>query len=176
VPLRLARPSPTLQRLLPRPEIDGVGADPTVHDCLPFAIQSIVSEKSLRGLIGSTGDNHWRARTVVRWPTCTQWAGALFTAGPFQRGLPAALLSSYDDPPLYRRNCTPVRLSRCGCSCQFGRASAPIIQQRVHTMRGPNDGTSGALCMRQRMPACRWRAASALRRKNTYRSVNLLTC
>jgi hypothetical protein len=25
------------------------------------------------------------------------------------------------------RHCTPVRLSRCGCSCQFGRASAPII-------------------------------------------------
>ena len=36
----------------------------------------------------------------------------------------------------------PVRLSRCGCSRQFGRASAPMIPQRVHTMRGPNDGTA----------------------------------
>jgi hypothetical protein len=32
---------------------------------------------------------------------------------------------------VYRR-----RLSRCGCSCQFGRASAPMIPHRVHTMRG----------------------------------------
>jgi tripartite-type tricarboxylate transporter receptor subunit TctC len=36
---------------------------------------------------------------------------------------------------------TLLRLSRAGCSCQFGRASAPMIPQRVHTMRGPNDGT-----------------------------------
>jgi hypothetical protein len=28
--------------------------------------------------------------------------------------------------PAYR-HCTPVRLSRCSCSCQFGRASAPMI-------------------------------------------------
>jgi hypothetical protein len=39
------------------------------------------------------------------------------------------------------RHCTPVRLSRCDCPCQFGRASAPIMPQRVHTMRGPNIGT-----------------------------------
>jgi hypothetical protein len=30
----------------------------------------------------------------------------------------------------------PRRLTR-----QFGRASAPIMPQRVHTIRGPNDGT-----------------------------------
>jgi hypothetical protein len=35
----------------------------------------------------------------------------------------------------------PAPLSRAGCSRQFGRASAPMIPQRVHTMRGPNDGT-----------------------------------
>jgi hypothetical protein len=39
------------------------------------------------------------------------------------------------------RHCTPVRVSRGGCSCQFGRASTPMIPQRVHTMRGPNVGT-----------------------------------
>jgi len=31
-------------------------------------------------------------------------------------------------------------MTRGGCSFQFGRASAPMIPQRVHTMRGPNDG------------------------------------
>jgi hypothetical protein len=36
------------------------------------------------------------------------------------------------------RHCTPVRLSRCGYSCQFGRASAPTIPQPVHTIRGPS--------------------------------------
>jgi hypothetical protein len=41
----------------------------------------------------------------------------------------------------FHRHCTPVRLSRCGCSCQCGRASAPMMPHRVHTMRGPNDGT-----------------------------------
>jgi hypothetical protein len=39
------------------------------------------------------------------------------------------------------RHCTPVSVSRGGCSCQFGRASAPMIPQLVHTMRGPNIGT-----------------------------------
>jgi hypothetical protein len=28
-----------------------------------------------------------------------------------------------------------------GCSRQFGRASAPMMPQRVQTMRGPNVGT-----------------------------------
>ena len=37
--------------------------------------------------------------------------------------------------------CTPVKLSRGGCSFQFGRASAPMIPHLVHTMRGPKDGT-----------------------------------
>ena len=31
-----------------------------------------------------------------------------------------------------------VRVSRGGCSCQLGRASAPMIPHHVHTMRGPN--------------------------------------
>jgi hypothetical protein len=39
------------------------------------------------------------------------------------------------------RHCTPVRLSRGGCSCQFGRASAPTIPQRVQTIGGPNTCT-----------------------------------
>jgi hypothetical protein len=38
-------------------------------------------------------------------------------------------------------HCARVKLSRCGCSCRFGRASAPMIPHRVHTMRGPNDST-----------------------------------
>jgi hypothetical protein len=36
------------------------------------------------------------------------------------------------------RHCTPVRLSRCGCSLQFGRASPPTMPHRVHTMRAPS--------------------------------------
>jgi hypothetical protein len=36
-------------------------------------------------------------------------------------------------PPL-----NPVGLSRGGGWCQFGRASAPTIPQRVHTIRGPS--------------------------------------
>jgi hypothetical protein len=39
------------------------------------------------------------------------------------------------------RHCAPVSVSRGGCSCQFGRASAPMMPQRVHTIRGPNVGT-----------------------------------
>jgi hypothetical protein len=39
------------------------------------------------------------------------------------------------------RHCVSVRLGRRCCSRQFGRASAPTIPQRVHTMRGPNAGT-----------------------------------
>ena len=35
----------------------------------------------------------------------------------------------------------PAPLNRAGCSRQFGRASAPMMPHRVHTMRGPNDGT-----------------------------------
>jgi len=36
----------------------------------------------------------------------------------------------------------PVRLSRGGCSFQFGRASAPTIPQLVQTMRGPKVDTA----------------------------------
>ena len=42
-----------------------------------------------------------------------------------------------------QRHCTQVRLPRSNLSFQFGRASAPIIPQDVHTMRGPKDGTGG---------------------------------
>ena len=41
----------------------------------------------------------------------------------------------------HQRHCHPVRLARTGRSAQFGRASAPMIPQLVHTMRGPKDGT-----------------------------------
>jgi hypothetical protein len=41
----------------------------------------------------------------------------------------------------HRHGAVPAPLSRAGCSRQFGRASAPMMPQRVHTMRGPNDGT-----------------------------------
>ena len=34
-----------------------------------------------------------------------------------------------------------MRLGRDGCSFQFGRASAPMMPHRVHTIRGPNVGT-----------------------------------
>jgi len=35
----------------------------------------------------------------------------------------------------------PAPLSRAGCSRQFGRASAPMMPHRLHTMRDPNAGT-----------------------------------
>jgi len=38
----------------------------------------------------------------------------------------------------------PVKLGRCGCSFQFGRASAPTIRHEVQTMRGPKEGTGVA--------------------------------
>jgi hypothetical protein len=40
------------------------------------------------------------------------------------------------------RHCTPVRLSRGGCSFQFGRASAPTIPHPAQTIRGPKAGTA----------------------------------
>jgi len=40
-----------------------------------------------------------------------------------------------------QRHGAPARLGRCACSRQFGRISAPMIPQRVHTIRGPNAGT-----------------------------------
>jgi Protein of unknown function (DUF3631) len=39
------------------------------------------------------------------------------------------------------RHCTPVSVTRCGYSLQFGRASAPTIPQLVHTILGINEGT-----------------------------------
>ncbi len=42
----------------------------------------------------------------------------------------------------FPRHCTPVSVSRGGCSFQFGRASAPTMPQPVHTIRGPNIGTA----------------------------------
>jgi hypothetical protein len=41
----------------------------------------------------------------------------------------------------HRHGAMPAPLSPAGCSRQFGRASAPMMPQRVHTMRGPNVGT-----------------------------------
>ena len=35
----------------------------------------------------------------------------------------------------------PVNVSRAGCSIQLGRASAPMMPQAVHIIRGPNHGT-----------------------------------
>jgi hypothetical protein len=40
----------------------------------------------------------------------------------------------------HRHGAVPAPLSRAGCSRQFGRASAPMMPHRVHTMRGPNVG------------------------------------
>jgi hypothetical protein len=42
----------------------------------------------------------------------------------------------------HRHGAVPAPLSCAGRSCQFGRTSAPMIPHRVHTMRGPNDGTA----------------------------------
>ena len=53
---------------------------------------------------------------------------------PALLGAAAALLWSH-------RHCMPLRLSRAGCSRQFGRASAPTIPHFMHTIRGPNVGT-----------------------------------
>jgi hypothetical protein len=41
----------------------------------------------------------------------------------------------------HRHGAVPAPLSRAGRSRQFGRASAPMMPHRVHTMRGPNVGT-----------------------------------
>jgi hypothetical protein len=41
----------------------------------------------------------------------------------------------------WARHYHPVRLGRSCRSAQFGRASAPMVPQLAHTMRGPNDGT-----------------------------------
>jgi hypothetical protein len=46
---------------------------------------------------------------------------------------------------IHRHGAVPGPLSRAGCSRQFGRASAPMMPQFVHTMRGPNDGTGMSL-------------------------------
>jgi hypothetical protein len=54
------------------------------------------------------------------------------------------------------RHCTPVRLSRGGCSCQCSRAAAPMILQRVHTMRGPNVGTGTSSDHRSALKIARW--------------------
>jgi hypothetical protein len=43
-----------------------------------------------------------------------------------------------------------------GCSCQFGRASAPMMPQRVHTMRGPNDGTGTSSDHGSALRVARW--------------------
>jgi hypothetical protein len=54
------------------------------------------------------------------------------------------------------RHCTPVRLSRGGCSCQCGRASAPTIPQFVHTIRGPKVGTGTSSDHRSALMIARW--------------------
>jgi hypothetical protein len=40
-----------------------------------------------------------------------------------------------------RRHCQPSMVACAGRSCQFGRASAPMMPQHVQTRRGPKDGT-----------------------------------
>jgi hypothetical protein len=93
--------------------------------------------------------------------------------------LGAAVRRASERPALFgaealwaHRHCAPVRLSRGGCSRQFGRASAPMIPQRLHTMRGrmsvpardlargPRSGSSdgGTASSTRRAPARRWRA------------------
>jgi hypothetical protein len=54
------------------------------------------------------------------------------------------------------RHCAPVRLSRAGCSRQFGRASAPTMPQRVHTIRGPNVGTGTSSGHGSALMIARW--------------------
>jgi hypothetical protein len=55
--------------------------------------------------------------------------------------LPASISSARCRTCAHCHGAVPAPLSRTGCSRQFGRASAPMIPHRVHTMRGPNDGT-----------------------------------
>jgi hypothetical protein len=43
-----------------------------------------------------------------------------------------------------------------GCSRQFGRASAPTIPHRVHTMRGPNIGTTTSSDHGSALMIARW--------------------
>ena len=57
-------------------------------------------------------------------------------------GLPASNRSARRPSVLTRHDAVPAPLSRAGRSCQFGRASAPMMPHRVQTMPGPNDGTA----------------------------------
>jgi hypothetical protein len=41
----------------------------------------------------------------------------------------------------HRHGAVPAPLSRASAPARSGRASAPMMPQRVHNMRGPNDGT-----------------------------------
>jgi hypothetical protein len=61
-----------------------------------------------------------------------------------------------DDLLHHRRHCQPSIVSRVGLSCQFGRESAPMMPQRVQTMRGPNDGTGTSSLKRSTFSTASW--------------------
>jgi hypothetical protein len=68
---------------------------------------------------------------------------------PVQLGAPPDLSWSH-------RHGKPLRLSRAGCSRQFGRASAPTIPHRVQTIRGPNVGTGTSSDHGSALKIARW--------------------
>jgi hypothetical protein len=90
-------------------------------------------------------------------------------------GLPARISSARRYSPLRsrlrgsHRHWTPLRLSRAGCSRQFGRASAPTIPQFVDTIRGPNDGT-GTSSDAQDRPVVPYPAANVERSHAVWRA------
>jgi hypothetical protein len=67
------------------------------------------------------------------------------------------------------RHCTPLRLSRGGCSCQFGRASAPTMPQAVYTMRGPNVGAGTSSGQASALMIARWYPAAHVERPHAVR-------
>ena len=111
-----------------------------------FTISGLAVAKPARTILASCLTVNPCARNVASVHPCG--AGQELER-PVLRGVPP-------DLSWFHRHRTPVRLSRGGCSCQFGRASAPTMPQRVHTMRGPNVGTGTSSDHGSALMIARW--------------------
>jgi hypothetical protein len=84
-------------------------------------------------------DDHHSANTFGRHVEAVRWPSGHH---PASASRPASVISNRTTSlGAHRHGAVPAPLSRAGCSRQFGRASAPMMPYRVHTMRGPNDGS-----------------------------------